>query len=173
MSIHSTRHHASSRATTCSQAPHVPGSLQSRSSRATTCHTRLPCIASYHISPRVTSAHVSIPIVDRLLLTLTKVKISQQGLSCLRRFWFWALFLHLRTLNPTFWSFSSLWLNKTTKILFVLSLLCWMVLLAIMCGLRIWLSFSRVINCEDMWLVQFLSQYQTLSPKPQLLKMHP
>ena len=66
--------------------------------------------------------------------------------SC--RFRFWASFLHLRSLNPTFWSFSLLWLNKTNEISFILSPLCWMVLLAIMHGLRIWLSFSRVINCE-------------------------
>ena len=82
------------------------------------------------------------------------------------RFWFFAPFLHLRSLNPTFWSFSSLCLNKTNEISYVLSSLCWMVLLAIMHGLKIWFSFSRVINYGDMWLVQFLSQYQNLSPKP-------
>ena len=70
------------------------------------------------------------------------------------RFWFWAPFLHLRSLNPTF---SSLWLNKTNEISFILSPLSWMVLLAIMHNLRIWLSFSRVVNCGGMWLVQFLS----------------
>ena len=90
-------------------------------------------------------------------------------ISFLHKFQLWAQFLHLRSLNPTFRSFSSLWLNKMTEISYVLSPFCWMVLLAIMHGLRIWLSFSRVKNCGDKWLVQFLSQYQNLNPKSQLL----
>ena len=101
-----------------------------------------------------------------------KFSIRHALLSFSHRFQFWAPILHLRYLNPTFWSFSSLWLNKTNKISsYVLSLLCWMVLLAIMQDLRIWLSFSRIIHCGDMWLVQLLSQYQNLNPMPQPLKL--
>ena len=96
--------------------------------------------------------------VDRWLLRWLfdqskKISVRNVLLSFSHRFQFWALFLYLRYLNPIFWSFSSLWLNKTNEISYVLSPLCWMVLLAIMHGLKIWLSFSRVINCEDMWLI--------------------
>ena len=93
------------------------------------------------------SAHVSswvwplTTIVDRWLLDQgQKFSTGPVLLSFSHRFRFWAPFLHLRSLNPTFWSFSSLWLNKMNEISYVLSPLCWMVLLASMHGLKIWLS---------------------------------
>ena len=176
--------HASPRSVNHSHMPHALGTA---SSRATTC---LPHIMFCHVSPRVTSlchviprqhlmlAHINIPSrwqncwpshwlwLDRwpLIVDFDQSQNISTGpvlLSFLRRIWFWASFLHLRFLNPIFCSFSSLWLNKTTEISYILSPLCWMVLLAIMHDLKIWLSFSKVINCGDMWLVQFLSSTKT------------
>ena len=79
-----------------------------------------------------------------------KFSIGPILLSFSRRFRFWTLFLRLRSLNPSFLSFSSLWLNKTNETLYVLSPLSWMVLLAIMHGLKTWLFFSRVTNYGGM-----------------------
>ena len=152
---------------------HVPPEVHTCS----ICTTRQRPSASFHVSPRLTSscihqhlrhpptlAHASswlwllTTTVNRCLLRWLfdqsqKFSIGLVLLSFSRRFQFWASFLHLRSLNPNFWSFSSLWLNKMNVISYVLSPLCWMVLLAIMHYLRIWLSFSRIVNYGDMWLV--------------------
>ena len=145
-------------AATSTHALHAPDTQPSRALHARdhqSLSSSCTCQCLHHqftSAPRVNCLCQHTSAIDFHCWALTfwqKVKKFQQGLSCsvfFHRFWFWALFLHLRSLNTTFWSFSSLWLNKTNEISYVLSPLCWMVLLAIVHGLRIWLSFSRVVN---------------------------
>ena len=84
-------------------------------------HTLAPRVIS--LRQPLTSLFLTVKLHSWLLTFDQKLKYFNRAYLAQfsLRFRIWAPFLHLRSLNSSLWSFSSWWLNKTNKTLFILS----------------------------------------------------